>query len=149
MVALQGIMLITIGFVQKKLPFPRDSHRASVILVLFLVKHLTSPSFPASRCVPTLLFASQGLVGTVGLHSVNNHSLTYTTLFSNVLSCTVWCRIGYGLNAVIYSVSCVPDDSWSVNAQVHSGQVSPGPNGMPVRSLGVVVMFMLNEFTPS
>jgi len=53
--------LITIVFLQENLLFPQFSHRASVSLVLFLVKHL-SPIFPAHRCVPTLLFVSQGLI---------------------------------------------------------------------------------------
>jgi hypothetical protein len=59
---LHNTILITSGFVQKNLPFPHVSQRASVCLVLVLVKHLTSPSFPACRCVPpTPLLASQGL----------------------------------------------------------------------------------------
>ena len=85
---------------------------------------------------------------TVGLLSVNNNSISHTTLFINVLSCTVWCRISYGLNALIYSASCVPDDSWNVNTQRGSGQVSPGQNCKPVHSLGVLVMLMSNDVTP-
>jgi hypothetical protein len=57
-----NIILITSVFLQENLPFPRVSQLASVSLVLFLVKHLTSPSFPARRCVPTLFLASQGLI---------------------------------------------------------------------------------------
>ena len=55
------IILISSVSLQENLPFPQVSHRASVSLVLFLVKHW-SPSFPARRSVPTLLKASQGLI---------------------------------------------------------------------------------------
>jgi hypothetical protein len=85
---------------------------------------------------------------TVVLLTVNNHRKIHITLLINVLSCTVWCRISYSLNAVIYSASCVPDDSWSVNVQMCNRQVSPRLNGKPVHSLGVMVMLMSNDITP-
>jgi hypothetical protein len=84
---------------------------------------------------------------TAGLLRVNNHRKIHIMLFINVLSCTVWCRISYSLNAVIYSVSCVPDDSWSVNAQMCSRQVSSRLNSKPVHSFGVMVMLMSNNIT--
>ena len=60
MAPLQRIKIAS-GFVQKNLPFPQFSQRVSVSPLLFLVQHFTSQSFPARRCVPALLLASQAL----------------------------------------------------------------------------------------
>lgn len=56
------IILVNNVFLQENLLFPQVFHQASVILVHFLVKHIIVPNFPARRCFPTLLFASQGLI---------------------------------------------------------------------------------------